>query len=147
MTVIPVRSAKRPGPVAGDEVMAIGSDVDIVTARQKGRAVARDLGFSSTDLTLIATAISELARNILFYAQRGEMRLEIVRTESMVGLKVTAIDTGPGIPNIKLALQGGYSTSGGLGLGLPGVRRLMDEMVIESQVGKGTTVKATIWKR
>jgi len=146
VTVIPVRSAKRPGPVAGDEVMAIGSDVDIVTARQKGRAVARDVGFSSTDLTLIATAISELARNILFYAQRGEMRLEIVRNESMVGLKVTATDTGPGIPNIKLALQG-YSTSGGLGLGLPGVRRLMDEMVIESQVGKGTTVKATKWKR
>lgn len=147
MTVIPLRSAKRSGPVADDEVMAIGSDVDIVTARQKGRAVARQLGFSSTDLTLIATAISELARNIILYAQRGEIRLGIVQNGTEVGMQMTASDTGPGIPNIKLALQGGYSTSGGLGLGLPGVRRLMDEMEIASAVGKGTTVTATKWKR
>jgi len=133
--------------VADDEVVAIGSDLDIVTARQKGRALARELGFSSTDLTLIATAISELARNIVLYAQRGEIRLEIVQDGNRLGVQVIAKDTGPGIPNLKLAMQGGYSTSGGLGLGLPGVRRLMDEMEIESEVGKGTTAKARKWKR
>ena len=133
--------------MADDEVVAIGSDLDIVTARQKGRALARELGFSSTDLTLIATAISELARNIVLYAQRGEIRLEIVQDGNRLGVQVIAKDTGPGIPNLKLAMQGGYSTSGGLGLGLPGVRRLMDEMEIESEVGKGTTAKARKWKR
>ena len=133
--------------MADDEVVAIGSDPDIVTARQKGRALARELGFSSTDLTLIATAISELARNIVLYAQRGEIRLEVVEDGDKLGVQVIATDTGPGIPSVKLAMQGGFSTSGGLGLGLPGVRRLMSEMEIQSEVGKGTTVRARKWKR
>lgn len=105
--------------------MTIGSEVDIVTARQEGRAVARKLGFSSTDLTVIVTAISELARNIVLYAQRGEIRLEIVQDGSRRGLQVIATDSGPGICDTRLAMRGGHSTSGGLGLGLPGVRRLM----------------------
>lgn len=125
--------------------MTIGSEIDIVTARQEGRAVARELGFSSTDLTVIVTAISELARNIVLYAQRGEIRLEIVQDGSRRGLQVIATDRGPGIFNTRLAMQGGHSTSGGLGLGLSGVRRLMGEMEIISEVGKGTTVRARKW--
>ena len=130
-----------------EEAVSISSDVDIVTARQKGRTVAGQLGFSSTDLTLIATAISELARNIVLYARRGEIRMAIVKDGNRLGVQVVATDTGPGIPDIERAMQGGYSTSGSLGLGLPGVRRLMDEMEIQSEPGKGTTIRARKWKR
>ena len=133
--------------MAIDDVVAIGSDVDIVTARQRGRTVAAQLGFSSIDLALIATAISELARNIVLYARRGEIRLEIIENGDREGVQVTASDSGPGIASIERAMQDGYSTSGSLGLGLPGVRRLMDEMEIQSEVGKGTTITARKWKR
>ena len=133
--------------MADETLVTINVDADIVTARQKGRAVAAQLGFTSTDLTLIATAISELARNIVLYAERGEIRLSIVEKGSRQGIQVISSDTGPGIPDIDRAMQGGFSTSGSLGLGLPGVRRLMDEMEIESEVGKGTTVKTRKWKR
>jgi len=133
--------------VADEELVVIRSDADIVTARQKGRAVAVRLGFTSTDLTLIATAISELARNIVLYAGRGEIRLRIVQNGDKQGVQVDAADSGPGISNIERAMQDGYSTSGSLGLGLPGVRRLMDEMMNQSEVGKGTTVRARKWKR
>src|SRR5207302_3267672 len=110
-----------------DEVrVAIDRDVDIVSARQKGRELASHCGLSSTDLAVVATAISELARNIVRYAVRGEVILRRVDNGTKRGIEVVATDDGPGISDVPLALQDGYSTSGGLGLGLPGVRRLMD---------------------
>ena len=127
--------------------VAVGSDVDIVTARQKGRELAAQCGLSSTDLAVVATAISELARNIVRYAVRGEIILRRVDNGSKRGVEVVATDDGPGISDVPLALQDGYSTSGGLGLGLPGVRRLMDEFDIVSKFGKGTTVTVRKWRR
>ena len=121
----------------------IGSDGDIIIARQKGRALAAELGFSPTDVVRIATAISELARNVLSYAARGEIRLEAVNTRNRCGIAIIASDQGPGIADIEQAMQDAFSTSGGLGLGLPGVRRLMDEFTIESTLGQGTTISAT----
>jgi serine/threonine-protein kinase RsbT len=119
---------------------------DILAARQQGRALARQVGFSSpTDLTLIATAISELARNIVHYAKQGEVVLDTIQQNGKRGIAIVAKDEGPGISNISQAMQSGYSTSGGLGLGLPGVQRLMDQFEIVSDVGKGTTVTAIKW--
>jgi serine/threonine-protein kinase RsbT len=119
---------------------------DIVEARQKGRALAQELGFSMTQSTLVATAISELARNIVLYANKqGEIVLSRVSTESHVGLIITATDKGPGIANIQHALMSGYSSSGGLGLGLPGVRQMVDEFDIKSRPGEGTQVTALMW--
>jgi serine/threonine-protein kinase RsbT len=123
----------------------IGSDLDIIRARQMGRAEATRLGFSSTDLTLVATSISELARNIVMYAGTGEIIIRLVRTAEKRGIVVIAQDRGPGIADVEQALQDGYSTSRSLGLGLPGVRRLMDEFEVESQVGEGTTVTIRKW--
>ena len=125
----------------------IASDLDIVTARQQGRALALRLEYSSTDATLIATAISELARNIVRYAKRGEIVLTSANNGTTPGIVVVARDEGPGIPDISRAVAGGYSTSGGLGLGLSGVRRLMDEFEISSEPGRGTTVTVARWKR
>jgi serine/threonine-protein kinase RsbT len=125
----------------------IASDADLIVARQKGRELAALLGFSSSDLTLIATGISELARNIISYAKRGEISLGIVKDHHKQGIVVEAHDKGPGIPDIARAMQDGYSTSGGLGLGLSGVKRLMDEFEIVSQFGQGTTVKVKKWRR
>ncbi|HKA33142.1 MAG TPA: anti-sigma regulatory factor [Candidatus Binatia bacterium] len=124
----------------------VNADIDIVTARQKGRELARDLGFTSTDLALIATAISELARNIILYANSGEIVLSVVENGTRRGLKVIARDDGPGIPDIERALEEGFSTSRSLGLGLSGVRRLMDEFDIVSEVGNGTTVTVKKWR-
>jgi len=124
----------------------IHSDKDIVSARQEGRSVALKLGFSETDSTLIATAISELARNIVTYARHGEIRIRNLSNSSRQGIQVIAKDSGPGISNLRLALQDGYSTSGSLGLGLPGVRRLVDEFTIDSQAGEGTVVTIKKWK-
>jgi len=131
-----------------DEVrVSIDCDADIVAARQKGRELASHCGFPSTDLAVVATAISELARNIVRYAARGEVTLRLVDNNGKRGIEVVAADDGPGIPDIGLAMQDGYSTSGGLGLGLPGTRRLMDEFEITSDFGKGTTVTVRRWKR
>ena len=127
--------------------VVIESDRDILSARTQGRALAQALGLPGGDLTLVATAISELARNIILYARRGEIVLGVVQHDGREGLSVVASDHGPGIPDIGRALDVGYSTSGSLGLGLPGVRRLMDDFEIVSQVGTGTTVRATKWKR
>jgi serine/threonine-protein kinase RsbT len=123
----------------------IASDLDIVRARQAGRTEAAKLGFSSTDLTLIATAISELARNIVMYAKTGEIIVRLLRSPEKPGIVVIARDKGPGILDIRQTLQDGFSTSRSLGLGLPGVRRLMDEFEIESQVGQGTIVTVKKW--
>ena len=125
----------------------IASDLDIVAARQQGRTLALKLSYSSTEATLIATAISELARNIVRYAKRGQIVLAKTTNGTNPGVVVVARDDGPGIADVSRAVAGGYSTSGGLGLGLSGVRRLMDEFEISSEPGKGTTVTVTRWKR
>lgn len=126
----------------------INSDLDILAARQKARELAHDLGFGPTDRAIIATAISELARNIVLYAHGGQIILKSTQERELSGILVVALDEGPGIRNVAEALRGGCSISGGLGLGLglPGVRRLMDEFEIFSEVGCGTTVTATKWK-
>lgn len=124
----------------------IRSEADLVTARLRGREIASALNFSSSELTLIATAISEVTRNILSYAGTGELDLRLVRQGQKVGVSIVARDRGPGIPDLFSAMQDGYSTSGSLGLGLPGSKRLMDEFDLASEVGKGTTVTMTKWK-
>jgi serine/threonine-protein kinase RsbT len=126
--------------------VAIRADVDIISARQRGRDLGVELGFAKTDLALIATAISELARNILTYAGEGEIEVSVEDSEGRRGLLIVARDRGPGIPDIGLALQDGYSTSRSLGIGLPGVRRLMDEFEITSELGSGTVVRAAKWR-
>lgn len=131
-----------------DEVkVKILSEYEIVTARQKVREMCAILQFSSAEQTLVATAVSELARNIVEYARYGEITVKKISDSERRGIVITARDKGPGIPNIQLAMRDGYSTSRGLGLGLPGCRRIMDEFEISSRVGKGTTVTAKKWKR
>jgi serine/threonine-protein kinase RsbT len=125
--------------------VAVTSDQDIVTARMRGRAMAAQLGFGSASATLIATAISELARNILLYAGRGDILLSAIERGERRGIAVEARDQGPGIADTARVMQDGYSTSGRLGLGLPGVRRLMDEFDLRSRAGGGTTVVAKKW--
>jgi serine/threonine-protein kinase RsbT len=120
-------------------------DVDVVTARQSGRALGASLGFGAADLTLIATAISELARNIVDYAGRGEIVLAIAEERGRRVLVVVARDDGPGIPDVGLALQDGWSSGRGLGLGLPGARRMVDEFEIDTAPGRGTTVTLKKW--
>jgi serine/threonine-protein kinase RsbT len=133
--------------VEDESRVLVSTDTDIVLARQKGRALAVTLGFSASDATLVATAISELARNIVLYAGQGEIILKRLDHGDRTGVSVVARDEGPGIPDIDHAMQDGYSTSGRLGLGLPGVRRLMDEFEIVSEVGKGTCVTVRKWAR
>jgi serine/threonine-protein kinase RsbT len=129
-----------------DEVrVPVSSDADVVTAREKGRELSARVGFSSIDMTLIVTAISEVARNILLYAKEGEILLRVENSGSRHGIVVVARDAGPGIPDLELAMRDSYSTGSGLGLGLPGARRLMDEFEIESEVAKGTTVVMKKW--
>lgn len=128
-------------------LIPIAADTDVVTARQRGRELAADAGFSSGDQTVIAAAISEIARNILNYAKRGEVALSVVSNGDRRGVVVVARDQGPGIRDVDRALEDGYSTSGGLGLGLPGARRLMDEFEVVSAPGKGTTVTMKKWRR
>lgn len=130
-----------------EERIAILSDSDVVRARQVGRNLAASIGFSQTDQALIATAISELARNIVLYARSGEVRVDTLTTGGRKGVLVIARDEGPGIQDVERAMEPGFSTSGGLGLGLPGVRRLMDDMKVESKRGRGTTVTARKWLR
>jgi serine/threonine-protein kinase RsbT len=133
--------------VADDVRVAIRTDADVVTARQEARTMGARLGFSSTDLTLLATAISEVARNITTYAQRGEVAVGIVEDGGRRGIRVVARDEGPGIPDVERALQDGYTTGGGLGIGLPGARRLVDDFAIDSAPGRGTTVTLVKWAR
>jgi serine/threonine-protein kinase RsbT len=132
---------------AGEIRVAINSDQDIVSARQKGRVMANELGFSTGDATLIATAISELARNIVSYAHTGQITIKLVNGLNRQGIAVIASDDGPGISDIRQAMRDGFSTSGSLGLGLPGVRRLMDEFEITSQPGRGTIVTVKKWRQ
>ena len=123
----------------------IRSEADIVSAREKGRMLAKQVGFMGSDPTIIATAISELARNILQYAEEGEIVLSPIHHSKVEGILVVARDEGPGIPDVNQVMQIGFTTGKGLGLGLPGARRLMDEFEITSEVGKGTTVTMKKW--
>lgn len=132
---------------SGEIRVAINSDQDIVAARQRGRALALELGFSPVDSTLIAAAISELARNIVSYAGSGEITLKMIQNPTRQGIRIVAADEGPGIHDLQQALRDGFSTSGSLGLGLPGVRRLMDEFEITSEPGRGTRVEVKKWKQ
>ena len=131
--------------VAADFVVDVNNSDDIVTARQAGHELARQLGFSLTDVTMIATAISEIARNITSYAGRGEVSVGVQYRDGRQALVVRAEDDGPGIADIERALEDGYSTGRGLGLGLPGARRLMDRLVVDSAPGKGTVVEMWKW--
>ena len=132
---------------ADEDRVAIRADADVVIARQKGKEIAAPLGFSTTDCTIIATAISEVARNIVKFARRGEVVIDVVDAEGRKGVRVVARDAGPGIPDVDRALEDGYSTYQGLGLGLPGARRIMDDFEIESTPGEGTTVTMRKWLR
>lgn len=125
--------------------MPIESVEDIVAARQRGRMLANELGFDGASSTMITAAISEVARNIVDHARRGQIILSPKVNGTRRGLCIVARDRGPGIPDVARAMQFGYSTRNGLGVGLPGARRLMDEFDIESKVGVGTTVTMTKW--
>lgn len=119
----------------------------MLRARRLARELAEGLGFGTTDLTIIATAVSEVTRNIVNYATRGEIVIEATTHAGRRGLTVHARDRGPGIADLGLAMQDGYSTGRSLGLGLPGAKRLMDDFDIESELGAGTTVTMTKWRR
>jgi serine/threonine-protein kinase RsbT len=136
--------ATRPEP---ELRVPIENEADIVTARQQGRQLAATRGFSTTEQTLIATAISEVARNIVEYARRGEIILSPVDGHGRRGVVVVARDDGPGIIDTDLAMRDGYSTMKSLGMGLPGAKRLMDEFELESEPGRGTRITMTKWVR
>lgn len=130
----------------------ITSATDIVTARQRGRALALEIGFNGADVTLIAAAISEIARNIIDHAKRGEVVMSRVTSRgngdtAHPGIKIIVRDEGPGIRDVAQALQYGYSTRRGLGVGLPGAKWLMDEFDVASEVGRGTTITMKKWRR
>jgi anti-sigma regulatory factor (Ser/Thr protein kinase) len=130
-----------------DEVrVRVHSDADLVTARAEARAMAERLGFPRPDPTLIATAISEIARNIVMHAGEGEIVLEPFEDADRYGMVVTAVDHGPGIRDVDAALRDDVSGRGGLGLGLPGARRLMDDFELESDAENGTTVTMRKWR-
>jgi serine/threonine-protein kinase RsbT len=131
--------------MANETRVEIASSTDIVNARQQGRALAQKLGFTGSQSTLITAAISEVARNIVDYARRGEIILAGMQNGSKLGIKIVARDDGPGISDIAQAMQYGFSTRNSLGVGLPGAKWLMDEFDIESKLGKGTTVTMKKW--
>lgn len=131
--------------MAADFVVDIREPDDIVAARRAGRELASRLGFSLTDVTMIATAISEIARNITSYADHGEIRIGVGLRDGRQALVVHAEDDGPGIADMERAMEDGYSTGRGLGLGLPGARRLMDHVHVQSGPGKGTVIEMWKW--
>jgi serine/threonine-protein kinase RsbT len=133
--------------VSDDVTVIVASDVDVVGARQRGRELAGRVGFSPGDQTVIAAAISEIVRNIVTYARRGEVRMSIEHDGDRSAVVVIARDDGPGIADIALAMRDGYTTSGGLGVGLGGARQLMDEFEIVSAPGRGTSVTMRKWHR
>ena len=133
--------------MAAEVTVSIEHETDIVTARQKGRELAAETGFSSTDQTLIALAISEIARNIVTYAKQGKVTIGLLDEGGRRGLLIVARDDGPGIRDIELAMRDGYSTGRSLGVGLPGSRRVMDDFELISAPGQGTTVTMRKWRR
>jgi serine/threonine-protein kinase RsbT len=133
-------------PSAEEQCIPVKTDLDIVSARVEGRNLARELGFGTIDQARIATAISELTRNVVLYAPEGRVTVRaIVSGDGGQGIEVVCEDNGPGIANVELVMQDGYSTSSGLGMGLPGTKRLMDEFDIETKLGVGTKVTVRKW--
>ncbi|HLJ49888.1 MAG TPA: anti-sigma regulatory factor [Bryobacteraceae bacterium] len=132
-------------PPSGE--MRIGAETDIVVSRRTVRDAATQFGFSATDVTRIVTAASELARNVFKYAGEGVMRWRHLETNGRVGIELQFVDRGPGIADVEQAMEQGYSTGGGLGVGLPGAKRLVDELEIQSEVGSGTTVTLKKWRK
>ena len=134
---------------APEEQLEISGEADIVAARQHAREAARALGFGAVDQSRITTAVSELTRNVVRYADGGHGQVCIRQLSGPrgVGLEVVVSDTGPGIADVEEAMRAGFTSGSGLGLGLPGTRRLMDEMVIDSAVGRGTTIRICKWRR
>ncbi|GAA5528443.1 serine/threonine-protein kinase RsbT [Herpetosiphon gulosus] len=130
-----------------NKVITIQSDLDIVAARMAARDMAKAMGFGAIDQARIATAISELARNIYLYAGEGTVTVSEIQQGLRKGLQVVCEDQGPGIEDISLVMQDGYTTSKGMGMGMPGAKRLMDEFEIESVVGEGTKITCRKWKR
>lgn len=131
--------------MSSEVAVPVHTDHDIVVARQRGRELAQEVGMSATDATLLATAISEVARNIISYASPGKVTITVVDEHGRRGIRVVASDTGLGIEDIQRALGEGYSTGAGMGLGLPGARRLVDDFQIHSTPGEGTTITMTKW--
>jgi len=129
------------------QLIQVVSEKDIVTARSAARALATSLGFGAIDQSRIATAVSELTRNIVRYATDSKGRVTLAEIEDPAGIEIVVADDGPGIADIDLVLQDGYTSGAGMGLGLPGTKRLMDEMTIESTPGVGTTIVIRKWKR
>jgi serine/threonine-protein kinase RsbT len=123
----------------------IQCSADIMAARQQGRELASRGGFSSSDLSIIATAISEVAQNIVQYANEGEIVITLINNTHQKGVEIVAADQGPGVGDVSMVMRDGYSTAKRLGIGLPGAKRLMDEFEIASEPGKGTTVKMKKW--
>lgn|SRR5699024_968505 len=127
--------------------VSIRKELDIVGARQLGRDITKKVGFGLVDQARVTTAISELARNIYLYADEGEICCEALDSTSKKGIRITASDQGKGIEDVAKVMQDGYSTSGGLGAGLPGVKRLMDEFDLQTELGKGSVISAVKWLR
>jgi serine/threonine-protein kinase RsbT len=127
--------------------VAIRSDLDIVIARSSARDTAKQIGFGAVDQARIATAVSELARNIFLYAGGGTVCVSLVEQRGLTGIEIVCEDQGPGIADLAQVMQDGYSTSRGMGMGLPGARRLMDEFELQSQEGLGTRVTCRKWRR
>lgn len=138
------------GVIEGSRRVALNVKADdetcVMAARGAAREIARELGFSVVDQVRIATAVSEIARNILMYADSGSVRVTECRDGNRIGLEVVAEDQGPGIPDVERVLRGGYSTSGGFGRGISGARALMNEFYLESQAGRGTKVVMRRWR-
>ena len=134
------------GPQSKD-ALRIESEQDIVAVRKKVRDLCRDAGFGLTDVTRIVTAASELARNIFRYAKKGEMTWTILSDGRKKGIELVFDDQGPGIADVDAALGDGYTTSRSMGMGLPGTKRLMDDMVVDSRIGEGTTITIRKWTR
>lgn len=124
----------------------IRTEHDIVHARHTGRNIAKELGYSNIAQSRITTAISEVARNIFLYAKEGKIVINTIERDGIIGLQVVAEDHGPGIKDVRKAMEDGYSTSGGLGAGLPGVKRLMDEFKIYTGVDMGTKITMVKWR-
>ena len=131
--------------LVGEARVHIRSSADIVVARQQGRELASLIGFSISNLTMIATAISEVARNIVEYAGEGDITIKLIREGARIGVRIVASDTGPGIADLAAVMRDGFSTGQGMGMGLPGARRLMDDFEISSEIAKGTTIVMKKW--
>jgi serine/threonine-protein kinase RsbT len=133
--------------MSGEKSIPINDEYDIVSARSVGKQIAGEIGLGIVDQSRVATAVSELARNVVLYAGTGVVTFRQLNDGRGSGLEIVVSDSGPGIADIELAMQDGYTSGNGLGVGLPGTKRLMDEFEIESEVGKGTTVTIRKWRR